>query len=71
MFAVATMVVLVFITVISTIFGAIIPSLPLAILASIAISAGACWIFGHSMDKTLTAEETETMDKVLFKVDKK
>lgn len=67
MFAVATMVVLVFITVISTIFGAIIPSLPLAILASIAISAGAIGIFGHAMDKTLTAEETETIDEVFLK----
>ena len=67
MFAVATMVVLVFITVISTIFGAIISSLPLAILASIAISAGAISIFGHTMDKTLTAEETETIDKVFLK----
>lgn len=67
MFAVASMVVLVFITVISTIFGAIIPSLPLAILASIAISAGAAWIFGHAMDKTLTAEETKTIDETFLK----
>lgn len=71
MFVVATAVVLVFITVISTIFGAIIPSLPLAILASIAISAGAYRIFGHSMGKTLTAEETETIDEILFKADRK
>lgn len=67
MFAVATMVVWVFITVISTIFGAIIPSLPLAILASIAIAVGAIRIFVHAMGKTITAEETETIGKAFLK----
>lgn len=71
MFAVATIVTLVFITVISTIFGATIPSLPLAILASIAVLVGAIWVFGNQTEKRLTDEEDKTLDKIFNEVNER
>ena len=71
MFSIAVAVTLAFIAVTSTIFGAIIPNLPLAILASIAISVAAIWIFGTTTDNLLTAEEAKELDELLIEVNKK